>query len=85
MSIYREVMRVTLPSFQSRQLANVLIPFLIHYNAVRSFGTTPLIFCSQTCPATHYQLPMLCQELRAIMFLFNKKYFAIWLPDYCPA
>ena len=31
-------------------------------------------FCLQRCPAVHYQLWMLSQELRAIKFMFNIKY-----------
>ena len=74
----REVMRVILLSIKSRQFTNVLVPCQIHSNvAVWSSGTTQLILCSRMCLAAHYQYPMLCQELRAIIFLFNIKYLAI--------
>ena len=69
----REVMRVILPSIKSSELTMCWFPYLIHNIAVRSSGTTPLIYCLQTYPVAQYQLSMLCQMLRVIMFLFYIK------------
>ena len=81
----REVMRVIFQPYKSRQLTNVSIPCLIHNNTVWSSCTTQLIFCLQRCPVAYYQFSVLCQEVRAIMFLFHIKCLAILLPNYCPA
>ena len=48
--------------------------YLINNNAVRECWHYTMIFCQQRSFAAHNQLPMLCQELRAITFLFNIKH-----------
>ena len=74
-------MAVIFQPIKSRQLTKMCrFPYLFHNNAVLTSGTLD----NRYFVCNHYKLPMLCLQLKAIMFLFNIKYLAVLLPNYCP-